>query len=144
MNKQIKAQETDLHCTRIRSQKHAAYSRLSSVKTSDEFRRVYKTGRYISDSGIVLYTRANGLPHSRLGVSVSGKSGNSVFRHRFVRLMREIFRLHQQELEEGLDFIVMVRKTYHLDKQALFSYEEMEQRILNLLKRARVIHSKSK
>ena len=120
------------------------YSRLPSVKTSDEFRMIFKTGRFVSNGELVLYTRVNGLPHSRLGVSVSGKSGNSIKRHRFVRLMREVFRLHQHEIRSGTDYVIVVKKNHRLQNVALLTYFNTEKQILTLLSRAGVFHSELK
>jgi ribonuclease P protein component len=40
---------------------------------------------------------------------VSRKVGNSVVRHHLTRLVRENYRLHEQEFVGGLDLIVIVR-----------------------------------
>ena len=125
-------------------QKTTGFSRLSSVRTSDEFHIVFKTGRFVSNGEMVLYTRKNGYPHSRLGVSVSGKSGNSIKRHRFIRLMREIFRLHQHELRSGTDYVIVVRKHFRFNDVTLLNYRNMEKQILSLLSRAGVFHPKQK
>ena len=65
--------------------------------------------RSATDGTIVLYARPNGLGWSRLGMSVSGRLGDSVTRNRFKRICREAFRLHKSELPVGFDFIVIPR-----------------------------------
>ena len=46
---------------------------------------------------------------NRVRISVSRKVGNSVVRHHLTRLVRENYRLHEQEFVGGLDLIVIVR-----------------------------------
>jgi len=48
-----------------------------------------------------MYVVDNHLGRHRLGISVSKKVGNSVVRHRLVRLLRESGRLHEQQLSAG-------------------------------------------
>jgi ribonuclease P protein component len=67
------------------------------VKAGAEFAQAYKGGR------------PNGLPHARLGLSISRKVGGAVVRNRLKRLLREAFRLRQHELAAGIDLIVVGR-----------------------------------
>ena len=60
---------------------------------------------------MVMYLRENGTERNRIGISASKKIGNSVVRHRMVRLVREAFRLHVQETKQGYDIVVVVRAT---------------------------------
>ena len=46
---------------------------------------------------------------SRLGVVVGKKVGGSVIRSRAKRLLRESFRLHQHELSQPLDLVLVAR-----------------------------------
>ena len=80
-----------------------------SLKKTDDFRLVYKKGTSCADKYIVLYVRENGLSKNRLGISCSKKVGNSVIRHRFSRLVREVYRLHENIFNSGLDIVVVAR-----------------------------------
>jgi ribonuclease P protein component len=75
-----------------------------------DFRRIYRLRSTVSDARLVIFGCANGLPHSRLGLSVSRKVGNAVVRNRWKRLLREAFRLTRDHLPEGLDLIVIPRQ----------------------------------
>ena len=79
------------------------------LKTPPQFKAVYDTKRSVSDGVLVVYAAANGLPHPRVGLSVSRKVGNAVVRNRWKRLLREAFRLSQHALPPGLDFILIPR-----------------------------------
>ena len=58
---------------------------------------------------LLVFARANELPHSRLGLSVSRRVGNAVKRNRIKRYLREAFRLQQHDLPTGYDFVLVVR-----------------------------------
>ena len=80
-----------------------------SLKNSLEFGNVYKRGKSYANKYRVMYIVDNGLEINRLGISVSKKVGNSVVRHRITRLIREAYRLHQDELIKGKDIVVVAR-----------------------------------
>jgi ribonuclease P protein component len=79
------------------------------TKTPAEFVRCYARKRSASDAVLVVYACENGLPHPRLGCSVSKKIGGAVVRNRYKRLFREAFRLMQHELPTGIDLILIPR-----------------------------------
>jgi ribonuclease P protein component len=56
-----------------------------------------------------MYIRANELEKNRLGISVSKKVGNSVVRHRLTRVIREVYRLNDNEIEKGWDIVIIAR-----------------------------------
>src|SRR5438105_14022319 len=75
-----------------------------------DFRRVYERRRSASDAWLIVYACENGLPHLRLGLSVSRKVGGAVQRNRLRRLYREAFRLTKHDMPVGLDLVVIPRK----------------------------------
>jgi ribonuclease P protein component len=75
-----------------------------------EYRRVYDEGQRRSASLCTVFFRPNGLPHSRLGITVPTRVGNAVLRNRLKRRVREVFRLHRASLAGGWDFLVNPRE----------------------------------
>ena len=74
------------------------------------FSAVYDARVRASRGPLTVYARANGLPHSRIGLSVPRHVGTAPRRNRIKRLLRESFRLTQNELPKGYDWIIVVRR----------------------------------
>jgi ribonuclease P protein component len=86
------------------------FRRAEHLRRPVDFRRVYDRRRSLSDGWLIIYACENGLPHLRLGLSVSRKVGPAVHRNRLRRLYREAFRLSRPELPVGLDLVLIPRK----------------------------------
>jgi ribonuclease P protein component len=74
-----------------------------------DFRRVYDRRCSASDRWLLVYACENGLPYSRLGMSVGRKAGQATQRNRLRRLYRETFRLTRAQVPGGLDLILIPR-----------------------------------
>ena len=103
-------------------------SRIQSVRKNTEFQSIYRTGKSRANRFFIMYC-APSSGDGRIGISVSKKVGNSVVRHRIKRLVKECYRLHRDEIRDGLDIIVVARQDSK-DK----SYREIEGAFLHLLK----------
>jgi ribonuclease P protein component len=68
---------------------------------------------------------------SRLGVITSAKIGNAVARSRARRLLRETFRVHQHDLVQPLDLVLVARPSIVGKRQ-----QEVEKDFLTTLKNA--------
>jgi ribonuclease P protein component len=80
------------------------------LRKQAEFDRAYQAKLFAADDVLIVNGCANGLAHSRLGLSVSKKVGNAVVRNRWKRLIREAFRQSKSELPSGLDLVVRPQK----------------------------------
>ena len=83
---------------------------IDSLKNTSQFKQVYEHGRSEAGRLLVVYALATDDHRQRLGISVSKKVGNSVVRHRFCRLVREAYRLHEDLFNSGLDIVVVARR----------------------------------
>ena len=80
-----------------------------SLKKNKDFLSVYRNGKSYANKYLVMYVLENNTNQNRLGISASKKVGNSVVRHRFCRLVRESYRLHEDMFNSGLDIVVIAR-----------------------------------
>src|SRR5437879_3276695 len=90
--------------------KPQAFRPYEHLRRPADFRRVYDRRRSASDDWLIVYGCENGLPHLRLGLSVSRKVGPAVVRNRLRRLYREAFRLTRHQLASGLDLVLIPRR----------------------------------
>lgn len=105
-----------------------------SLKKNKDFRNVYENGKSYADKYLVMYVLENNKNINRLGISASKKVGNSVVRHRFARLVRESYRLHENIFNSGLDIVVVARKS-----AASVGFFEIENALLHLSKLHHII-----
>jgi ribonuclease P protein component len=86
-----------------------AFRKAEHLRRPADFRRVYERRRSAADDWLLVYACENGLPHLRLGLSVSRKFGKAPQRNRLRRLYREAFRLTRSEMPGGLDIVLIPR-----------------------------------
>ena len=117
----------------------------TSLKSSLDFKAVYKTHNSLADKYLVMYVKENDLELIRLGISVSKNVGNSVVRHRLTRLIRETMRLHEDKFNSSLDIVVVVRasanprKFYNDKLKKPLKCSDIERSFLNLAKRHKIL-----
>ena len=86
--------------------------RHARIKQGRDFAKVRQGGeRVVKGCLIANWLRLPQDAHSRLGVVVGKKVGGSVVRSRAKRLLRETFRLHQHELTQPLDLVLVARQS---------------------------------
>ena len=107
-----------------------------SLKKNNDFRNVYENGKSFANKMIVVHVWENGSSQNRVGISCSKKIGNSVVRHRFARLVREAYRLHEDMFNSGLDIVVVARACA---RDA--SYFDIEESLLFLARKARIMQN---
>ena len=103
--------------------------KFESLKKNRDFQSVYRRGKSRVNRSFVMMVRSNDLAFNRYGISVSKKVGNSVVRHRITRVVREVIRLHQQDVLPGHDIVIIARS-----QVSGCHYSDCERDVLHLLK----------
>jgi len=81
------------------------------LRRKKDFSVLYSRGKSIGDKYVVLFYKRNGLLYNRVAFLASKKVGNSVFRNRARRLMKESYRDLEKEFRTGYDLIIIGRNT---------------------------------
>lgn len=76
-----------------------------------EFLYLSGQGSSVGNRYFVAAFRCNDLGRSRLGITVTKKTGNAVVRNRIKRLVREFFRQNRHLLRAGVDVNVIAKKS---------------------------------
>ena len=90
---------------------------IDSLKNSSQFKEVYENGKSFANRLLVLYV-LEAEEGKKLGISASKKIGNSVVRHRTVRLIRESFLSVKECLPDGIKLVVVARPAIAGKKQS--------------------------
>jgi ribonuclease P protein component len=85
-------------------------TKTESLKENYLFRRLYKIGKSSVQPHIAVYTRKNRLGRNRLGITATKKIGNAVERNRARRLIKEAYRLSEDQLPTGVDIVIVARQ----------------------------------
>ena len=73
--------------------------------------KLSRAGSKVHTANFVVISRPNDKDEARLGITVSGKVGNSVVRNRIKRQIREFFRRHRAAFPQATDFVIIARKS---------------------------------
>ena len=129
---------------RSAGKKDATVSRVSDAPRLDlprecrvvrraEYDAVYRGGRRRSSREFTVFVRPNGLDLSRFGWSIKKALGTAVRRNRIRRRLREILRLHRQEIPPGWDIVIHPRSS-----AATADFSALTQELLKLVNRTQV------
>ncbi len=88
-----------------------------------EYDAVYRDGRRRTSREFTVFLRPNGLERSRFGWSIKKALGGAVRRNRIRRRLREIVRLHREEILPGWDVVIHPRGTVATAEFATLSAE---------------------
>ena len=105
------------------------------IKQGRDFARARTTGKRLANGCLVAnWVELPAGAATRIGVIASRKVGESVVRSRARRLLREAFRLHQLELRQPLDLVLVARPSI-VGKP----FGEVEKDFVNAMRRAHLL-----
>ena len=109
----------------------------TTIKKNHEFRRLYAKGRSAVTPTLVIYERRNKSGGNRVGFTVTVKLGHAVVRNRVRRRLREIYRLHEEELRRGHDLVIVAR-----GRSVNASYQTLERDFLTACRKLDLLEEK--
>ena len=110
--------------------KAQSFRRAEKVTNKSSYRIIYEQGVRRSSRFFTIVTCGNSDGVKRLGITVTKKTGNAVFRNRTKRLIREFFRRNKDLFPAGHDVVVMAKKN-----TPPLTYQETERELTELFTR---------
>ena len=110
------------------------FRREARIKLGRDFARTRQAGERLVNGCLIANWRrlpAGGI--SRLGLVVSKKVGGAVVRNRARRLLREAYRLHQHDLPQPVDLVLVARASI-----AGRAFADVERDFLSALRRSKL------
>ena len=80
------------------------------IKKNYEFKRILNKGKYYKGKQIEIFYLKEDTSKNLLGIAVSKKAANSVYRNKIKRLIRESYRLLEEKLILGNAFVILWNK----------------------------------
>ncbi len=106
-----------------------------SLNKNSEFKKIYRIGKTIVNKYLVIYYKRNNQGINRLGITINKKVGKAVVRNRIKRLIKENYRLMEDNIKEGYDIIIVSRiRIKYID------YKKMNISMNELFKKANLIN----
>jgi ribonuclease P protein component len=107
----------------------------ATIKTGRDFTRIRQEGGRLAMGCLVAnWRKLSPGSRSRVGLVASKRIGGAVVRTRARRLLRESFRLHQHELAEPLELVLVARASI-----AGKAFVHVEKDFLTTLRKARLL-----
>jgi len=86
------------------------FPKYEKILNRADFVKLNRSGKRLYTKHFTLIKKQNGQGVTRLGVTVSKKTGNAVIRNRVKRLIREFFRLNKTHFPQGYDIVIIAKK----------------------------------
>lgn len=109
---------------------------MNIIKENTEFQKVLKSGKWFGGECLVIYVLTNNQKENRVGVAVGKKAGKSVVRNRIKRLIRETYRLNEENIQKGFDIVIVWRSSSNIDK---INFDDVQKSLLKCLNKADLI-----
>lgn len=99
------------------------------LKKNYQIKTVLSRGKSCKGNLVNVFVRKNRKNINMLGIAVSKKAGNSVKRNKIKRLIRENYRLMEEQLKTGNDIIILWKKKAEFNA---FNFYDIKKDLQNL------------
>lgn len=106
------------------------------LKKNYEFQRVFAKRNYYGGKYIEMFVIDNKENKNYLGIAVSKKSANSVYRNKIKRLIRENYRQIENKIITGKTYVILWKKKSKIEN---INYYNIKEDINKIFSKAKLI-----
>lgn len=96
-----------------------------SLKQNTEFQKILKQGKWVTGTYLSVYFLSHQKEKNFLGIAVGKKGLTSVERNRIKRLIREAYRMKEENMQVGYQIVVLWRSKNQFE-DATFQHIESD------------------
>lgn len=101
-----------------------------TLKKNYEFRFVLTKGKYYSGKYLECFIVNNNLKKNKIGIAVSKKIGKAVKRNYLKRIIRENYRLNEENVGIGKSIVFLIKKKANINE---INFSKIESDMLEIL-----------
>ncbi len=106
------------------------------LKKNYEFKNLFSKGKFFYGKYIHIYIKKTNSKYNRLGIAISKKQGKAVYRNRIKRLIRENYKNFENEIEKGINILIVINKEQNIKE---INFNNIKENFYSTLKKANVL-----
>lgn len=110
--------------------------KIYTLKKNYEFKKILNKGKYFGSSTIEAFIKNNSKKTNRIGIAISSKLCKATKRNRIKRLIRENYRINNENLKQGYDIVFLWNKKTPIEKA---NYNNIRKSMNKIFERAGIL-----
>lgn len=106
------------------------------LKKNYEFKNVLTKGKFYISNEIEVVILKNNKQRNLLGIAIGTKNGKAFQRNRAKRLIRESYKVLENQIVEGNSMVILIKKSFDLNN---LKYNEVLANMKNCFKKAKIL-----
>lgn len=105
------------------------------IKKNYEFKNLFSKGKFFYGKFIHMYIKETTKKYNKFAIAVSKKQGKAVSRNRIKRLIRENYKIFEENIKLGTNILIVINKEKDINE---ISYYDIKENFERTLKKANV------
>lgn len=106
------------------------------LKKNYQFKSVLSKGKFFRDKEIEIVILKNNKKMNLLGIAIGTKNGKAFQRNKAKRIIRECYRMLENNIEEGYSIIILIDKKFDLKN---IRYDNIFKSMKNCFDKAKIV-----